>query len=258
MIDERYEDLMWQQIDGEISPEDRAKLDEHRRENAEADGHYKELVGISEAIAARDELEPPAALRPRIDEAIDWGRYAPKATAPSTGWLQRFFPRTGWDLRLVPVAAAAFVLGIVGYQLLAPGGGSTPSIDASHFYGAMAPKPDAKGVSRVEIDLDAVRGTVGFREDGDVTVSEITLTSDREVEVRLEFEGESLEFGALGQTDSPLQDISLSDNVFSVKNLGANKYYFVFRSESGQSSPVQVRILDSGAVLLEEVWTPDQ
>lgn len=253
MIDERIEQLMWQEIDGEISTADRAELEALLAENADVREHYRELSSMRDALEPGEELDPPVQLRQRIDTAIDWDRYAPlrsrasaHARAAGGGWVERLFP-SGWGIRLVPTAAAAFLLGIIGYQLgvrdAAPGD--------SRFYGAML--PIGNPVSEMTIDLDGAHGTVDFEQKGDVTVSQLTLTSDEDIEVTVRFPGEPLEFGALGKAENPLHDFFLDGNALTVKHRGANTYYLVFRSGPG---PVDVRVSGKNGALFEDQWVP--
>jgi hypothetical protein len=252
MIDTRFEELMWQKIDGEISAADGAELEAYLNGNEEAAAHYRELVSMIDAIGRGEEVDVPASLRPRIDAAIDWGRYDRAPVHAASGWLQRLFPRTGWDLRVVPMAVAAAVVGIIAYHIA---GSSGPRGDDSRFFGAMTP-PSDHAAPQVQIDLEGVQGTVGFRTQGDITVSEISLSSEREIELEMRYEGETLEFNALGAEESPLEGVVLNENALAVRNVGANRYHFVFRSDS-RSEPVRVRVSDDHGLLLEREWMPD-
>jgi hypothetical protein len=245
MTDERIEQLMWQDIDGEISPDDKRALESHIREHPEAGAYYEDLVDLAGKVAAGEPVEPPSALRARIEAAIDWDRYA--RPGGGDGWLRRFFPATGWDLRVVPVAVTAFVLGIVVFGIFRAG-----PREVSRYAGAIGV---ADVGSPVHFDLAAVQGEIAFHSEGDVTSSLMTLTSEQEVQVLIRYAGQTLEFGAMGE--SPLGDISLRDNVLTIQNTGANQYYFAFRAASSDA-PVRIRVSDASGVLAEREWSPSR
>lgn len=247
MITDKTEELMWQKIDGTISSQDEDRLEALIEGDAEVREHYEELTKFSEILGAVEEIEPPAALRQRIEGAIDWGRFAARQPLPARVSRRRWFPAR-WDFRLAFSAAAGFLIGITSYHLIAYNSNVNGPLDNSKLYGTIGRTDNG-----FAIDLEAVQGTIRFRQQGDLAVSELDLTSHRTVEVLLEYGGESVEFGAVGDIDDPLQSISIAGNKIVLNNLGSGRYFAVFRRDEG---PLRVQILSDGVLLFDQDVSP--
>jgi hypothetical protein len=250
MIQEKTESLMWEKIDGTISPADEAQLEAVLGKDAEAREHWEELARFSELLGGVEELEPPTALRQRIEGAIDLDRYAARRPA-APSFFNRLFPLR-MDLRIAAAAVAGLVVGIVGYHLVTLETGPKGSLD-NVVTGTIG-----RVHNGLEIDLEGIRGAVSFRQDNTLAISEVDITTQREVELYLECEGRSVQFRATGDVDSPLHDISLAGNTIVVKNLGAAEYVATFYREDGVVTPLRVRIVSGGELLLEEEVQPSR
>ena len=248
MIEEPTEMWMWEKIDGTIGPDDETRLDAILKQDAEAREHYAELVRFGELLGGVEELEPPTALRRRIEGAIDFDRYAARhesATPRKTfGWIPWRF-----DLRLALATAAGVLIGLTGYHFAVYRPGSTGSFDRTTAVGTIG---QAQG--GLAIDLDGIRGHVRFYEDASRATSQIELASDREIELRLEYGGRSIDFHASGDTDNPLRDISVSDSGIVAKSRGSVGYVATFEREG--SRPLRVRIVSDGDVLFDKEVRP--
>jgi hypothetical protein len=228
MIEEKTERLMWQKLDGSITPEEESRLEAVLKRDAMAKEYYDELLRFSELLGGVEELEPPTALRERIEGAIDFDRR--DARGQSTG---------------------GFVIGMVAYHLAT----YRPTPD-----GSIDPRDLVGSINRVdgafEIDLDAVQGTIDFRQEHTQAISEIEITSGREIELYLEYDGHPVQFAAVGNTDSPLHDISVADDSLVLKSLGLVHYTATFTREDGAPAPLRVRIISEGEVLLDQEIQP--
>ena len=248
MIQEKTESLMWEKIDGTIGPEDEAQLEAVLSKDAEAREHYEELTKFTELLGGVEKLEPPTALRQRIEGAIDFDRYA--ARRPATpSFFHRLFP-VRMDFRVAAAAVAGLIVGVVGYHLVTLEPGPKGSLE-NVLTGTIGPVQN-----RLEIDLEGIRGAVSFRQDNTLAISEVDIVSQREVELYLEYEGRSVQFRATGDVDSPLHDISLTGNTIMIKNLGAAEYVAAFYREDGVAAPLRVRIVSGGELLLEKEVQP--
>lgn len=250
MIQDKTEDLMWQKLDGTISSRGEEQLDSLLEGDAETREHYQELVRFSELLGAVEEVEPPAALRQRIEGAIDWDRFVARQPSPAGAVSRRWFPLR-WDFRLaITAAAAGFALGITSYYLATYSSGVNGPLDNSKFYGTIG-----RADNRRAIDLEGVQGTVKFRHQNGVAISEVDITSDRPVQVRLQYGGRSIEFGAVGDTENPIQSISIAGNTITLSNLGSGRYFAVYDRDEG---PLGVQIRSQGELLFDESVSPDR
>jgi hypothetical protein len=250
MIQETTESLMWQKIDGTITPEDETRLEATLKQDAEAREHFGELLKFSELLGGVEELEPPTALRQKVEGAIDFDRYAAREKSATPGFLRGWFPIRG-NLRFAAAATAGFVVGIMVYHLATYRPGASGSFDNSDLVGTIGQVENG-----IEIDLETVQGTISFRRENALGISEVDIQSQREIELYLEYDGQSVQFGAVGDVDSPLHDISIADNTIVLRNLGSAEYFAAFHREDGTVVPLKVRIVSEGEVLLEKEIRP--
>ena len=71
MNPERLDELLWELIDGEISPEDHTILREYLVGRPEAEERRSGLDALATKLGSQERIEPPAELRERIDAALD-------------------------------------------------------------------------------------------------------------------------------------------------------------------------------------------
>lgn len=249
MIPEPTEALMWNKIDGTISGEDEAKLESLLSQDAGAREHFAELVRFSELLGGVEDVEPPTALRQRIEGAIDFDRRAAarrESATPRTifGWLP-----WGFDLRVATAAAVGIIVGVVGYHLAVVRPDPTRPIDETTAVGTIGQPQEG-----MTIDLEGIEGRIRFQEDGPFAISHIQLTSERQIDLSLEYGGRSIEFRAVGNTDNPLQDISISEHGIEAKSLGATEYIATFARD--EDLPLRVQIVSEGELLFDEVIQP--
>jgi hypothetical protein len=247
MINETTERLLWEKIDGTISPDDDARLRAILSRDADARECLGDLERLSSVLGTVEEIEPPAALRQRIEAGIDFDRYTRgrrKTAAAWRSWL-------GWDIRLVAAAAAGLAVGIAGYHLFISGPASESSLDTTRLTGTIAIDNGTR------INAPGVSGTIAFRESDDLAVSVIQIASESEkgIDVFLEYRGRAVHFEAAGPQGGTLPDIAISGNTILLKELEDGKYTATFRREV-QGSPLRVRIASEGEVLLDETFMP--
>ena len=255
MIDKKTEQLMWQEIDGTIAPGDRESLERFMSEHPDSRQHYRELVQFSDLLGNVEEIDPGSALREKIEAAIDLDRYAaPVATAvarPSSKPFS-FRPRWGYGFAMT----AGLLIGIIGYHLVNYGLGGQSAIDPRKLVGTIIVNPIATESNGLRIDLDSIQGRVDFHLDGSNAIVKVEVTSAREIDIVLEYEGQSLQVAAEGfdttDSDKALHRIVVEKNKVGMTHLGSGKYYAVFQRGIGAESPLTVRLTAGRQVLLEE------
>ncbi|MFQ5512256.1 MAG: hypothetical protein ACE5EO_10440 [Candidatus Krumholzibacteriia bacterium] len=231
MIDKKTEQLMWQDIDGTITPEDKKRLERFMVEQAGTREHYNDLVQFSALLGEVEEIDPGPTLRDRVEAAIDPNRYS---TAPAAGRGTSFT----WfglrpNFRYAAAIAAGLLVGVIGYHLVnygaLPDKGKLAGSLRVNNSGTIMINDDGTWAAALHIDLDTVQGTIGLHVEGDLAISKVEVASEREVDITLAYQGQSL-----------------------VTHLGSGRYYAVFQREGGAASPLSVRIAADGQVLLEE------
>ena len=250
----QIEQLMWQQIDGTITPEDKEELDGYIEKHPDARAQFEELHKLSIALDSVPEVEPPTELRQRIHASIDPDRYAAQPAPSSPSFIHKLIPRQ-WSFQYVSAVAAGFLLGVIGYQIINSGGGANGQLDNSYFSGTMGKDFPASGL---QLELDNVRGSIDFRQEGDYAISQLSIRSEGEVDVFLAYDGHPVQFIALGDASSPIHNISIDEKAISIQNLGSGKYQVVFQPAEDANSPLVVRLVADGDILFEKEILPAQ
>jgi hypothetical protein len=250
-IDPKIEELMWLEIDETISPSDREVLNAYVVSHADAREHLAQLRQMASLFGQVGEIDPPSELRGRILRALE------NATAPvaeRVGILDRFgaffTPRPVW--RFAVVAAAGIFIGVLGYHLFRQGPGTPGSLDISQLYGTVNVKGVGHNGPALRIDLPGIVGTVAVHRDASRVFSQLDLTSEREVEVVLEYGGSPLGFAGGKPTGHPLNQVAVQDGQVHVRNRGSGTYQFLFTQSDDPASPIVVKVLSpEGSVLYE-------
>jgi len=254
MIEERYEDLLHRALDGELTPEESARLRGHLAASPEARAHYDDLENLFQMLAQVEEFEPPAAFREAIVERI---RATPAGAGPAArhreGWLGPAVMALRKGLR--PATAYAFAAGIVaGLALLATFGQHwTPgSVDDSALPGTMLRSRQLKHLAAVDeqqLTLDGARGRIRTKFVSGTVVAEIDLSSPGALEVVIEFDGGVLSPVAFEQTRAGAGRITVGSGRIHIDHSGQRTYLLVFTgnegavADGGAASNLVVRLL---------------
>jgi len=255
MIDGYIEELMWLEIDETISPDDRKKLHAYLESHGEAREHFDEIRQMSLLFCQADEIEPPSELRQRILKSLDTAT-PPKTESPGIGeWFRGFFAhRPVWK----PVTAGAIgvLIGVIGYHIIAYSINPAEPLDITQFYGTMNFDRVDQNEPALRIDVPGVSGAVSVHRDESRVWSELSVTSENEIDIVLEYEGPATGFAGGELSDHPSNQVTIEDRKVRVRNRGAGTYHLLFKLHDDPTSPVMVTILSKGNVLLEEEVHP--
>ena len=167
MTNNDVERLAWERVDGTISAEDDARLDEMLGADEVARRRLASIETMAGRLAGVGSMPPPAALRPRIERAL---------TASSPRWRRRAEPARIWSMRL-GYLAAGIMLGLVAARLLIP----TVEVSRRDVAGAMVAPQTA-----TTIDVERA-GTLAIWSAGDSLIAvELSLSSATNVQVTLD------------------------------------------------------------------------
>ena len=255
MIDQRIEELMWLEIEGKISAGDRERLHRFLESNGEARGYFNDIHRMAKLFGQTGEVSPPSELRERILRALEKAA-PPRVERP--GFAERlgalFSPRPVW--RYAAVGAAGIVIGILGYHLVKSGNGVAEPIDIKQFYGSIAAGDSGLQGRDVEIDLSVAKGAVTVRRNEASVLAELAIDSAGEVEVVLAYAGAPIEVAAGKLSAHPSNEVAIEDREVHVRNRGKGTYHILFSLHEDPESPVKVRVVSRGSVLLEKEISP--
>lgn len=157
MIDERIESLLWSELDGSLTEEDRRRLEERLADDGEAVKVREELVLLHEGLAHLPPAQVPRELRPRIREALA-SRPSP-ARESFVGSVRAAFGSLSFSQARFAYLVAGLVAG-AAISLLVAGGFDTPAgVERGLLYGTA----NVDHEEWLELDLPAGIGTVRLR-----------------------------------------------------------------------------------------------
>lgn len=254
MSKETYEELMWQDIDGTISPEDRERLQKYLNGDPEARELFEELSRFTRVLGDVEEVDPPSDLHESITRALS--RIDRHETDGIVAAIRGFFGSTR-HRRLAFATAAGFIVGIIGYHFIGNELRRGAQLDPAYLYGTVDFGTDNDGW--LDISLDGVNGTVKLRRDKSFVLSELDLTSDRPVRVEMLYPGESLfRYGGIERSDEKSNLVTIRSDGITLTNAGAGKYFLILEVLDKGSAPVIVRILSDENILWESSVHPDK
>lgn len=257
MIDNKTEQLMWQDIDGTITADGRRRLAAFFEAHPAERARYDELVALSQVLNGVADIDAPPELRDRIEAALPhrpaWAR--PKISIRRT--FSEIF-RLPWPARFVYTAAAGFALGLISYHIVNYTGISNRPLDISKIYGTMNTSGDAQRVGTLEIAAGGVTGTMTYHRNESLIVAEFELSSEDEVELQLEYAGNSTQFGGISEADSPESRVAVDDDKISLTNRGNGKFLCLMQLQDEGTMPIVVRVLAGHDVVFENTIDPNE
>lgn len=238
MTRDDLERLIWERLDGSITAEDAARLDDILATDAGAEKRYVELERLSGGLADLAHVTPPAELRPRIDRAL--------ASVAPPGRRRRAAVGS-WSMRFAYLAAG-IMLGLVAARLLIP----SATVDRRVVAGAMTTPAMAVSVSLAEA------GNLSFwRTKPSLTVVDLDLSDSSPVEITLNAELGALtlsraSFGGLTRGEAAVEGGGVR-----IEGSGTGQSRVVVESED-VASALSFRVTSRGRVLTEGVVHPDE
>lgn len=253
MISTRIEELMWKSIDGTITDREKNQLQSHLDEHPEARAYFGELKSFNELLEGVSEVEPPEVLHQRILAGLERVP-APSPSRTRSPESRPFKSILGirWNLRLAVSAALGCLVGIIGYHLANNKSLEERQLDISKIYGTMSIGQDTE-YGTVPIEVEGVEGTLKFRRENDVVVSELNVFSDDEVEITFEHAGGDIRSGGLDPAGDSRNRVTVESGGVSLVNTGDGHYFLAIQLVDHTSPPLTLRVSRGDRVLLEKL-----
>ncbi len=240
MIDSKIEDLINRDIDGVLSPQEANRLKVYLSTDSKAQSFYDEIVNLCQMLEQVEELDPGPNLKKNILNSIPVQKYQNEETGeqkPSfSGW--RFLP----NYRLTLAFALGLIVGFFTYSFvtdLPPNNNNSNLIGTILLNGSEA---RFKPADQSEITLPEINGTVSSQYAENVVLFRVDLTTDSEIEVVVEFDGNDLRFAGFQPQKYSAGQINVSSNEVRLVNKGLHQYILVFEDQTPLVSQFSVKI----------------
>jgi hypothetical protein len=244
MIDETWETIIHEDLDGVASPEDRARLRELIARDPAVRAYYQDMQALSRSLREVGLEEPPASLKAGILRAVDRMPVpsrpmepAPHPPAAGSWWgglIAAFLAR--------PVLGGGFVFasGIAVGLLLFTLFGHSPTLDPQGLTGSMTPTEQIQRLGQKTIDFEGVHGRMetGLSNQGPCLYLE--LDASAEAEITVAFADPSHTFRGFHQERPENGLVSFDAGGLRILHHGTNRYLLTESPET--PGDVQVRI----------------
>lgn len=242
-IDQKYTDLINADIDGEISPGDKAELETFLSQNAEGRALHEALSNLCSSLDAADIEEPPPHLRHVIMNSV-----MPPATQSATsGFIQNLLAAPA--LRYAAMFAAGVFLTL---SLVDSGQVSNQAFDdVTGLVGTVANPIDATLISSVSVDEQLVAGTVSLRSAGSMLILDFDLASADRIEIEAGYSDPSIWFNGFAQLESSGTSISAETGRVTLGMQGKRRYAVYLHNGGGRETTVNLQFRADGEIVHE-------
>lgn len=184
----QLERLVWEQIDGTLSTEDRTRLEAFLASHPEAEAVRRQIVATADLLGAVAPVPPPPALPDDIARLLA-ARPAPRARRAFWRELGHEVLAPRWRARLA-WATVGVCAGVALTVLLVADFGRSGEGDVSRFYGAMHVQPQG-----LAIELPESLGRVVLQRRGTSLIVAVSAERQPAQALTLDLEGPGMALG---------------------------------------------------------------
>ncbi len=244
-IEQKYTDLINADIDGEISPGDKAELEKFLSQSPEGRALHEQISGLCASLEAVDPEVPPPHLRHVIMSSVK-----PPSTQSGTGT-----PGVFQSLFAAPALryAAMFAAGVfLTLSLVNSGQISNQAFDdVTGLVGSVANPVDAELISSVSVDEQLVAGTVSLRSAGSMLILDFDLASADAIEIEAGYSDPSIWFNGFAQLESSDTSVSAETGRVTLGMQGKRRYAVYLHNAGGRQTTVNLQFRAYGEVVHE-------
>jgi hypothetical protein len=251
-VEQKYQDLINADIDGEIGAEEKAELQAFLADSAEGRALHDELSSLCGALDALDEEAPPVHLRHVIMNSIP----KPPARSSSPGFLQALFAAPALRYSLSFAGGVFLALSIVNSGQVS----NQAFDDVTGLVGTVAEPVDAQLASSVSVDEVDVAGIVSLRSAGSLLILDFDLVSKDPIEIEADYQDPRIWFNGFAQLESDDTTVAASRGQVRLGMQGKRRYAVYLHNQGGRNATVKLRFLAYGQVVHETSldYTPGQ
>jgi hypothetical protein len=257
MIDEKYFQLMNEDIDGTIEPGQRLKLQEYLSGNSEAQILYDDLLGLSQALAQYEKVDPPIELKQAILRQV---RAKEPAFKRKSNFLQYIFGSLAVkkNLKYAYSLSAGIAIGIFIFALVISSVSKLPPWDFNKLTGSFFRDGAIDSVQVVDqkrFTIGNAEGTVKIRCANGAVIVEIDLTSTNTIAATISFDNQILDFEGMRQQNHIPKTVEIGESQVRLTEVGDEKYSFLFKEKRKYISTLKVHVQTSDNSWEETLFT---
>lgn len=246
-IDEKTTALIHANIDGEITPEEKAELEAFLADSREGRRLDAELRSLGATLDSVTLLDPPQHLRHVVMNTIP--KAVPEA-APAPGFLQSLFAAPA--LRY----AATFAAGVVMTISIVDSGNIQQSAfdDVTGLVGTISDSAEmGPGVDSEVIHKAAVAGTVTLRESGEMLIIDFDVSTKGPIDIVASYDDSSIWFNGFAQLESTGTSVSAADGEITIQVEGKRRYVVYLHNSEEHKLSINLAFFADGEAIHEAV-----
>ena len=248
MAYDKYQDLMNRLIDGLLSDEEKADLDQYLQDNPEAADQFKRIKNADKLLSRYPNVEPPPDLKSQIMSAIS---ASPKTSATkSTYWSNlvnylksRSFHRYAYSF------AVGLVCGIVILGLSTNLDRDYMSMDPSQVSGTILIQKSldaSKVLDSKSFAIGLSQGSIVLRAFESMLLVDLEIQSEASTTIEIVFDSTDLSYAGFWQPDHFRGGFDIGDNRLTIRHQGNGKHSLIFVRQRPQESNLIFNIESEG------------
>jgi hypothetical protein len=230
MVNDKYMELMNRSIDGLLSSDEQAELENYLKAHPEARQQYENLKRVSEVLKKTPGVKPPLDMKQNIMDNI---RSREESIGEKRGFFEiivnTFRNRLSW--RYSYAFSAGILFGIVVMAVSMSITEAPTPLDPSQVSGTLMPAElpkDGSVLDSKEFSIGAVSGTLSIRQSGNLVILETDIDSEEETSIRVFFDSADLSFAGIWQPEYFRGSFDRKESHLDLLHQGKGKYYLLF------------------------------
>jgi len=250
-IDEKYEELINADIDGEIQPDEKAELDAFLAESESGQALQEELRELCATLDAEKLVESPQHLRHVVMNSIPEPKPAKlRPVAESPGFLNSLFA--------VPAMryAATFAAGVVMTVAIVDSGQIQQDAfnDVTGLVGTISDADEmAPGIDSAAIHKPDVAGSVTLRRADPILIIDFDLSTKGPVDIVASYDDKTVWFNGFAQLESTGTTVSSGDGQIRVQVEGKRRYVVYLHNSESHNLSINLEFFANGETVHEAI-----
>lgn len=254
MIEQATMDLIQRALDGEITLEESASLQQLMDQNSEARAFYAESLRVVQQLSETPPVPAPATLKTTVLQAIREESQALAAPASEVEGLWTTLKRLIHGQSAVRYGYA-FMGGAVVCALvigLSSNGFRSLGLDESGLSGSLAPVPETDHRVARTLAMPGVEGQVEVVFGHEQVSTVLHLATREAVDVRVWFLQSEAPPVSFSQETPQVTDLAFSPGLAGFQHTGKNTYHLVANGKSPDAAALRIEISLGGQT---QTWT---
>lgn len=242
MINEKYIELMNKEIDQVITPQERIELQNYLSDNKTAKEYFDELILTNNFLNRLPDQNPPENLKKQIINSIDFSRYE-KHQEPAkkpAGFLW------GLKFRYTYIFAAGLLAGIIIFSLYYLNSGNVKTNEVEGTIGA----GNLRTIQEIQLNFSDISGKIELKQRDNTFWFDISAFTPQNTDFIVTYPDE-IKFENIKPGSMSNIELSRNGNYIKITNSGTQQYSLQFSQITPASSPMYIRILQSGNIVYE-------